>query len=134
MSPEELNQILEEHAFWLTGKGGTRANLEDADLRGANLEGADLWGVKIHVCAVFTRLYKYLAMPVIADDGTEYIRLGCHFRKVSEWAEDFWNNPDEFPNDGDTDSKDRWNAYQTCLRWLEDHRESALAKVKEGRP
>jgi hypothetical protein len=118
------------------------AHLSGADLRGAylsraDLSRADLSGVKIQSCAVFTGLYKYLAMPVIAEDGTEYIRLGCHFRKASEWSGNFWNNPSEFPNNGDVDSKDRWNAYQACLRWLEDHREAPVPVVEaasaEGR-
>ena len=148
---EDLKRISEANRlFWVTGgKEGTRADLQGADLQGADLQGAYLQGadlqgaylrgaylqgadlqgaylqgVKIQSCAVFTGLYKYLAMPVIAEDGTEYIRLGCYFQKVSEWAENFWNNPSEFPNSGDAGSKDRWNAYQACLRWLEDHRES----------
>jgi hypothetical protein len=56
-----------------------------------------------------------MVMPVIAEDGTEYIRMGCFFRKVSEWEADFWNNLNEFPNDGDIPSKLRWMAYQTAL-------------------
>jgi hypothetical protein len=65
-----------------------------------------------------------VVMPVIAEDGTEYIRLGCHFRSVSDWESDFWNNPSEFPNDGDIPSKLRWMAYQTCLAWLDLNREA----------
>ena len=114
----------------LGGADLSGADLSGADLGGADLGGADLGGVKIQSCAVFTGLYIYLAMPVIAEDGTEYIRLGCHFRKASEWAENFWNNAREFPNNGDTDSKDRWNAYQACLRWLEDHREAPVPVVE----
>lgn len=53
------------------------ANLRDANLRDADLRGANLGGVKIRGTAVFTGLYKYIAMPVIAEDGSEYIRLGC---------------------------------------------------------
>lgn len=89
----------------------------------ADLCGADLYGIKIKSCAVFTGLYKYIAMPVIADDGSEHIRLGCHFRPTADWAADFWNNPEEFPNNGDMDSKLRWMVYQTCLQWLEINRE-----------
>ena len=114
----------------LSGADLSRANLSGANLSRADLSGANMSGVKIQSCAVFTGLYIYLAMPVIAEDGTEYIRLGCHFRKASEWAENFWNNASEFPNNGDTDSKDRWNAYQACLRWLEDHREAPVPVVE----
>jgi hypothetical protein len=114
----------------LSGADLSGADLIGADLSEADLSGADLSGVKIQSCAVFTGLYKYLAMPVIAEDGTEYIRLGCHFRKASEWSGNFWNNPSEFPNNGDAGSKDRWNAYQACLRWLEDHREASVPAVE----
>ena len=100
------------------------ADLRSADLRGADLSSAYLRGVKIKTTAVFTGLYQYIVMPVIAGDGTEYVRMGCHFRKVSEWNADFWNNPSEFPNNGDIPSKLRWMAYQTALQWLEINREA----------
>jgi hypothetical protein len=98
------------------------ADLQGADLQGADLRGADLRGVKIKTATVFTGLYSYIVMPVIAEDGTEYVRMGCFFRKVSEWELNFWNNPSEFPNNGDMPSKLRWMAYQTALTWLELNR------------
>ena len=138
-TPYELQTVISEHAKWVVGEGGARADLSGANLSGANLYranlyradlyGANLYGVKVKTSAAFNGLYKYIAMPVVAEDGTEYIHLGCKFHKVSEWAENFWNNPGEFPNNGDTASKDRWNAYQACLRWLEARREE---KMKEG--
>jgi uncharacterized protein YjbI with pentapeptide repeats len=42
ISTEELNNILGEHKFWLSGKGGKIADLSYADLSNANLNGADL--------------------------------------------------------------------------------------------
>ena len=47
MTAEELQGIIKDHALWLEGKGGKRANLrgadlQRADLRGANLQRADL--------------------------------------------------------------------------------------------
>jgi hypothetical protein len=62
-------------------------------------------------------------MPILAEDGTELVRLGCYTRTVAEWEADFWNNPREFPNDGSTKSRDRLLAYKTCLAWLDIHRE-----------
>ena len=41
-TPAELNQILADHAKWLLGEGGTRANLSWANLSRANLSGANL--------------------------------------------------------------------------------------------
>ena len=42
MDKQELKRILAGHKNWLSGKGGNRANLRDADLRHADLYGADL--------------------------------------------------------------------------------------------
>ena len=42
MNKEKLQKILENHRLWLSGDGGERANLSDADLDCANLRGADL--------------------------------------------------------------------------------------------
>jgi hypothetical protein len=115
------------------------ANLQDADLRDANLQDADLrgayfQGVRIKKAAVFSGLYKYTAMPVITEDGVEYIRLGCYFRPVSEWEADFWNNPSEFPEDRSTVSLQRLMAYRACLEWLRIHRESVQNSMNLDHP
>ena len=67
MSKDDLKKILDDHARWLRGEGGARANLrwayleganlrwadlrwaylEGANLRGANLRGASLWGADL---------------------------------------------------------------------------------------
>ena len=38
----DIKKILSEHSKWIKGKGGERANLSGADLRGADLSRADL--------------------------------------------------------------------------------------------
>ena len=48
----DLKKILDEHLLWLNGKGGSCANLSDADLRDAdlrcaNLSNADLFGANL---------------------------------------------------------------------------------------
>jgi hypothetical protein len=43
----DLKKILDEHLLWLNGEGGSRANLSNADLRGANLSNADLFGADL---------------------------------------------------------------------------------------
>ena len=80
-------------------------------------------GFKYIKIGSFRGLYKHIVMPLIKEDGSEFIRLGCFTRSVQDWATNFWNNPREFPNNGDMPSKLRWLAYQTCLRWLEINRE-----------
>lgn len=47
MKQEKLNEIIAEHAKWLEGHGGKRANLKRASLYGANLCGADLRGANM---------------------------------------------------------------------------------------
>ena len=47
MSKEELAKIIAEHAKWVRGDGGARANLSRADLSGANLYGANLSGANL---------------------------------------------------------------------------------------
>ena len=42
MTKEKLEKILQDHTKWLAGRGGARANLNDADLRDADLSRADL--------------------------------------------------------------------------------------------
>ena len=90
-----------------------------ADLRGADLRGADLQGVKIKNAAVFTGLYKYIVIPFISEDNVKYVKMGCYTRTVEEWDKDFWNNPNEFPNNGDEDSKMRLFAYETAKKWFD---------------
>lgn len=47
----DLKKILDEHLLWLNGKGGSRANLCDADLSGADLRCANC---AMPTCAVPT--------------------------------------------------------------------------------
>ena len=46
-TPDDWRQILEGHAKWLRGDGGTRAVLRGANLTGADLRGADLTGANL---------------------------------------------------------------------------------------
>ncbi|MEM0593961.1 pentapeptide repeat-containing protein [Salmonella enterica] len=49
MNSADLSKILEEHKVWITSmrESGSRANLFDADLRGADLRGANLRGANL---------------------------------------------------------------------------------------
>ncbi len=75
-------------------------------------------GIKVKTLGCFNGLYKYTVMAIVSEDGTEYVRLGCHTRLVSEWEKNFWNNPSEFPNDGSLQSEYRVMAYELCKKWL----------------
>jgi len=95
------------------------AYLQCADLRGADLQGAYLRGVKIKTAAVFTGLYLYYIIAYIAETNEHRVKMGCHDRSVTEWDADFWNNNNEFPNDGSFKSKQRLLAYNFAKQWLE---------------
>jgi hypothetical protein len=108
----------------LVGANLEGANLVGANLVGANLVGANLVGAKykdiiIKKLSIFTGLYKYIAMAIISEDNKYYIQLGCYTRQLSDWDNDFWNNPREFPNNGDLDSKYRLMAFEYCKQWIE---------------
>ena len=97
----------------------SRANLSGANLYGANLSRAKIGDITIKKAMVINGLYKYLMMPMIAEDGKEYVKLGCHLRSVEEWEKDFWNNNNEFPDDNSVKSQLRVLAFETAKKWLE---------------
>jgi hypothetical protein len=103
----------------LSGADLSGADLSGADLYGANLSGADLYGKKISKICVFTGLYKYQVWAVIYETGEKYIRMGCYFRSLSEWENDFWNNPNEFPNNRSEQSELRLMAFETSKKWFD---------------
>ena len=104
---------------YLTGAYLTGADLTGADLRGADLRGADGESIKIKTAAVFTGLYKYVVIPFISEDDIKYVKMGCFTRKLSDWESDFWNNDNEFPNDGSEKSNMRLFAFEVAKKWFE---------------
>ena len=108
---------------YLRGADLQGAYLQGAYLQGAGLQGADLRGalcgeIKIAKMAVFSGLYTYQVWAIIAEDGSKYIRMGCYSRTAEEWSNDFWNNPNEFPNDGSEKSELRLMAFSTAVMWF----------------
>ena len=110
----------------LHGADLSDANLHGADLSGAYLRGAYPYNIKIAKAIVFTGLYAYMSIPIIAEDGKHYIKLGCHLRTVEDWEKDFWNNPNEFPNNNSIKSQLRVLAYETCKKWIEINSHEAV--------
>ncbi len=89
-----------------------------ADLTGARLTGADCEKIKIKKAVVFTGLYKYVVIPFISKEDEKYVKMGCFTRKLSDWESDFWNNDNEFPNDGSEKSNLRLFAFETAKKWF----------------
>ena len=116
------------------------ADLRGADLGGANLSGADLSGANLALSNLrranlsgakysadiiisslrkFDDLYRYVVIAIIDDKGEQWVRMGCRLRKRSEWANDFWDNDEEFPNNGNKYSSLRLLAYEYACGWLD---------------
>jgi uncharacterized protein YjbI with pentapeptide repeats len=129
----------------LVGASLNRASLEGASLEGAILDGASLEGASLNraslVGASLNRakykgieikhfenmngLYRYNVVACVSTDDTDYIGLGCHFKKASDWEGDgFWNNLSEFPNDGSVHTKKRQMALRLAKEFLELYREN----------
>jgi len=103
---------------YLKGADLQGADLQGAYLQGADLQGAYLQGEKISKAIVFTGLYKYIVIPYITEEGVKRVKMGCHNRTLEEWENDFWNNPNEFPNNDSVDSNLRLMAFNTAKEWF----------------
>ena len=96
----------------------TLANLTEANLSLANLTLANLSGNKVKTAIVFTGLYNYIVIPYITEENIKRVKMGCYDRSLEEWESDFWNNNDEFPNNGSVKSNLRLMAFETAKSWF----------------
>jgi hypothetical protein len=88
--------------------------LGGADLRGADLGGAYDKKLKVQSLAVFSGLYRYDVWAVVLSDGTHWVRMGCLFYSLKEWAKIGIRNSnlDEFPDDGSEKCEERVAAFR----------------------
>ena len=112
----------------LRGAYLTGADLRGADLRGAYLRGAKLNdSVTVRAMRVFDGLYEYQIYLVLAEDGTPWLRMGCHWHPLG-WYEERGGvrgiNLGEYPDDGSPKSERRIRAYEYA-------RQELLAMVAE---
>ena len=103
---------------YLSGADLSGAYLYGANLSGANLSGASLSGNKIKTAIVFTGLYDYVVIPYITEENIKRVKMGCYDRSLEEWESDFWNNDNEFPNNGSVKSNLRLMAFETAKAWF----------------
>jgi hypothetical protein len=112
------------------GASLNRASLDSASLDGARFDGASLdgamyKGIEIKHFEIMNGLYRYNVVVCVSKDDTDYIGLGCHFKKASDWEGDgFWNNLPEFPNDGSVHTKKRQIALRVAKEFLAFYREN----------
>ena len=58
-----------------------------------------------------------------SNSKTWWIKLGCYFRTLSDWENDFWNNPNEFPNDGSEKSQARLKLFDDIKKLIKNHKD-----------
>ena len=105
---------------YLRGANLRGASLRGADLYGANLRGADLGGAnlrgvgRVKTFRVFTGLYQYVCMAILAEDGTPWVRMGCLWKTVATWDKVGIraSNIGEFPGDGSERCEERVRAFE----------------------
>ena len=83
-----LAQILADHALWLQGEGGKRANLTRADLTDANLTRADLtranmWGAVGNMVEVKSMQVERWTVTYTADT----LQIGCQRHPIAAWRD-----------------------------------------------
>ncbi len=98
----------------LVGADMGGANLRDANLVGVDLRDANLGGaVKVKTFRLFSGLYQYDCMAILAEDGTPWVRMGCLWKTVEGWARIGIraSNHGEFPDDGSERCEERVRAF-----------------------
>ena len=96
----DLKKILDEHAKWLAGNGGERADLQGADLLWADLQGADLQGADLRKTDLqgadlrWADLRRANDAPLAVQVGpwlvlihSGYMRIGCERHAVDDWRQ-----------------------------------------------
>ena len=91
LTKEEI-EVLQRHAKWLEDEEGG----EKADLRDANLRGADLWGANLRDANLWGAAGKILSFgPIGSRQGITYVtktertilvRCGCFYGTLEEFA------------------------------------------------
>jgi hypothetical protein len=139
MTSVELKTILADHALWLRGKGGKRAdlrganlseaNLSGANLSGANLSGADLFGANLSeadlsgadlLCQGNMRELRTMQFDTWPLGYTaDTLQIGCQRHPIEKWRK--WN----------TDAGREWIAKMdsTALAWADRNLSLVLAMI-----
>ena len=64
-------------------------------------------------------LYDYTVMAYFDKSGEKWLKMGCKLLKIKEWEADFWNNNNEFPNDGSEKSNNNYDAFLLAKAFFE---------------
>ena len=81
MRVDELQQILDDHRMWVTGQGGSRANLGGANLREANL--GDVKWINARPLQLSGSQHTITAL------SPGRVLIGCHSKSIDQWLEHY---------------------------------------------
>jgi hypothetical protein len=114
---EAINKVLFQHNGDLTDADMTGAVMRRADMTGADMTGA------VMTDAVMTGdkidgFYKYDALWFYGG-GKYSIHFGCKRLLATDWTNNFWNNDNEFPNDGSEKTMNRVILFKEIVRRIE---------------
>jgi hypothetical protein len=95
--------ILKEHEKWLSGEGGSRANLSGANLSGANLYFALGNMVNIKTLALESWTVTYTS---------DVIQIGCQRHNIKDW----FNFDDGKISAMDNNALEWWGKYKSLIK------------------
>ena len=97
-----LTQVLEDHRLWLNNQGGSRADLQSANLQSADLQKT-LFENDIPII-INTEFYNIVKCK-------DFIKIGCKRYSKEEWA----NFTDEEINRMDSNALKFWKKYKKFI-------------------
>ena len=105
MTKDDLKKILDDHALWLRGEGGARANLREADLRWANLWSTVGNGgeVKSLHCGGYDVAFTH-----------DVLQIGCKRYPIKDWFE----FDDETISSMDGGALEWWRKWRPILKQI----------------
>ena len=135
MNQEQLDKIITDHADWLAGNGGSRANLYNANLYNANLEYANLYNANLKSANLeyanlkSANLFTGIKTSyMIQLSGLRYyvwcmenhIKIGCKLYRRDEWQN--FTDEEILQMDG-KDGLRFWRAYKSIILDLKKNEE-----------
>jgi len=76
--------------------------------------------LKVYIEIGNDKSYKYISKGFIAGKR-KYVQMGCFLRLLKDWEKNFWNNDQEFPNDGSEKSNNRYKRFLKIKNYLDKY-------------
>ena len=76
--------------------------------------------LKVYIEIENDKSYKYKSVGFIAGKR-KYVQMGYFLRLLKDWEKNFWNNDQEFPNDGSEKSNNRYKRFLKIKNYLDKY-------------